>query len=307
MEFEPGKFILGKFLIRKITIVKEIELELEHINDKTILKAIIKDNIDKFILNYFVGDKVFCKGKVSTSSQTHGSKYIELVYITKNLEEDVLSTSAKNETKTICLERYIQRFDEIVEGIKDVDYKSVIINCFNDDVKELFFSYPASQSHHHNYTHGLLQHSIEVVDICLLLADYFGDFNKDLLSCAGLIHDIGKLKSYDIEDMKVIKSNWECLLGHLPISSLFVSKIVPENIDSNKIMLLYHMILSHHGRLEWHSPVVPKTKEAFILHQADLISSSYKTINFLNYKNNWRIEDNTNKNEFSNKTWYKES
>jgi 3'-5' exoribonuclease len=242
-----------------------------------------------------VGDKIFCKGKVRRRKKKN---CLDLVYISKssdNLEE-------KSTDKPFNVEPYIQRFEEIVESIVDPDYRQIIDNCFNDDVKELFFSYPAARGNHHNYLHGLLQHTVEVVDISLFLADYFGNSNKDLLSCAGLLHDIGKLKSYDIDDnLKVTKTDWEFLLGHLSISSLFVSKITPADIDPKKIMVLYHTILSHHRKLEWGSPVVCKMKEAYILSMADELSSTLNHLSLLKFTGDWSGPDPIN----SNITWFR--
>lgn len=295
MEFQYGKFVSGVFQIEKITASDHI-VEIELNNGTTKTQGLLKDNIDLFTKTYAVGDKIFCKGKVRRRRKKN---CLDLVYISKssdNLEE-------KPTDKPFNVEPYIQRFEEIVESIVDPDYRQIIDNCFNDDVKELFFSHPAARGVHHNYMHGLLQHSIEVVDISLFLANYCGTVNRDLLSCAGLLHDIGKLKSYDVDDnLKVTKTDWELLLGHLSISSLFVSKITPVDIDPRKIMLLYHMILSHHGKQEWGSPVVCKTKEAYIMHKADELSSDLSHLSALKFTGNWTEKDKTPN---FNRSWFR--
>ena len=278
MEFEQGKIITGLFVIDKITINGKIaEIELSNGIDK--ITAILKDNIDLFSKTYAVNEKVICKGKIR---QKRKNFCLDLIYMSKNiLEQEKLNKMNLND--------YVKKFDELVSSVKDEDYKKILDNCFNEDVRELFFMYPASESFHHNYVHGLLQHSIEVVDICLFLSKYFKNCNDDLLICAGLLHDIGKLKSYNIDEtnFKIDKTNWSKLLGHLSISALFVSKITPQDIEQDKIMMLYHLILSHHGQNKYGSPVECKMKEAYILHSADMISSRVNNMDNMKYQENW--------------------
>jgi 3'-5' exoribonuclease len=292
MEFENGKIISGSFLIEKITSSKNI-VEIELNNGTTKIQSFIKHNADIFIKTYVVGDKIFCKGKVIKRRK---KVYLDLIYISKGTNTPI--TLPKDNQFNIDF--YIKRFEEIVNDIKDPDYRLIIDNCFNNDFKELFFTYPAAKKHHHNYTHGLLQHTIEVVDISLFLANFVKDLNIDLLLCASLLHDIGKLKAYDVdENLEITRTDWGHLLGHLSISALFVSKIVPPDIDSKKIMILYHMILSHHGKHQWGSPVEYKMKEAYILHMADMLSAELNGFNVLKYINSWS-ETNA-----SNRTWFK--
>jgi 3'-5' exoribonuclease len=291
MELEQGKVITGVFTIEKISINEHLA-ELELNNGTTKIIGLLKNNVDIFSKTYSIGEKIVCKGKIRKRRKNN---CLDIIYISKNMLESQIN-------KKFNSEGYIERFQEIISSVTDVDYKSILDNCFNDDVKELYFTYPAAKGNHHNYIHGLLQHSIEVVDISLFLANYF-EVNKDLLICAGLLHDIGKLKSYDVKDgFKVEKTDWDGLLGHLAISALFVSRIIPPEVDQNKAMLLYHLILSHHGSQEFGSPVVCKTKEAYILSKADELSSALNHIDLLNYKGNWSEEDN--KTSFK-RSWYR--
>lgn len=293
MDFQAGQVFTGSFVIDKIEF-NEHFVEIDLNNGTTKIQGILKDNIDLFSKTYKVGDKIVCKGKVRKKRKNF---CLDLIYITQNMLEQ------QEEMQKFNVQKYIDRFDELVASIVDPDYKKIIEKCFNDDVKELYFTYPAAKGNHHNYVHGLLQHSIEVVDISLSVANYFGEYNRDLIICAGILHDIGKLKAYDMdEDLKVLKTDWEMLLGHLSISSLFVSKIAPSDIDQKKIMLLYHAILSHHGELEKGSPVVCKTKEAYIVHRADEISATMNHLSLLKYnENGWSEKDTTS----FDRTWFK--
>lgn len=289
MELIQGELVTGSYIIEKITVnTKYVEIQL--INDTTKILGILKDNIDLFSKTYQIGEKVVCKGRVRKRRKNF---CLDIIYISKNILEQQVN-------KKIDSQKLIDRFYELVESVSDEDYKNILENCFNDDIKEIYFTYPAAQNVHHNYTHGLLEHSIEVVDISLSIADYFGKVNRDLLICAGLLHDIGKLKSYDIDDeLKVVKTDWEKLLGHLSMSSLFVSKITSVETDQKKVMHLYHIVLSHHGHLEFGSPIECKTKEAYIISKSDEISSTINRLDLLKYdENGWSEKDNTSFNRF---------
>jgi 3'-5' exoribonuclease len=290
LEQEQGKVTTGSYLIDKIS-VNEHYLELELNNGTTKISGILKDNIDLFSKTYSIGDRVICKGRIR-KRRKHNC--LDIIYISKNMLDPQINTKFDSDL-------LVNKFHDLMSSIVDVDYKKVLDNCFNDDVKELFFTYPAAKANHHNYVHGLLQHSIEVVDICLFLAERF-KANRDLLVCAGLLHDIGKLKSYDIDGdfKKIVKTDWDQLLGHLSISALFVSKITPSDIDQNKIMLLYHMLLSHHGELSHGSPILCKTKEAYILYRADELSSTLNHVDLLNYTGSWSAED-----KITNRSWFR--
>jgi len=268
MELEEGKPVSGIFIIEKILTSKESANVSLKKDDGFCIIGIIKDNVELFLKNFSVGDSIFCKGIVQKKRK---NQYIHIVYVTKNKVDPVQSFVK------VDLEKLITKFNLIVLSVQDQDYKKILNCCFNEDIKQLFFSYPAAKNHHHNYLYGLLEHSLEVVDVCTFLCDYYKDLNKDLLICAGLLHDIGKLKTYDVEDMKIEKNIWEGLVGHLVCSSFFITKLVSDEIeiDTNKLLLLHHLILSHHG--QFGSAIEIKTREAHILHMSDMISS---TMNF---------------------------
>ena len=305
MEYIQGQVITHSFIIDKITVNdKFAEIMLKH-NDGSQILGILKDNVDLFAKTYSLGENIVCKGKVRKRRKFN---CLDIVYISKRMQDEEVSITDKFD-----VEKYKTRFEELVNLIIDKDYKLIIDNCLNEDVKELYFTYPAAKNNHHNYLHGLLQHSIEVVDIALLISNYFKNVNNDLLICAGLLHDIGKLKSYDIGDeqnlesmvtpqIKIVKTDWDSFLGHLPMSAIFLSKTVPQDFDSHKAMLLYHMLLSHHGELNFGSPVTCKTKESYILYKADEMSSMIHHIDSLSFKkDNWSEYDEINK-----RCWYKE-
>jgi 3'-5' exoribonuclease len=175
------------------------------------------------------------------------------------------------------------QIDEITRAInevQDINLKNLLKAFFCDkDFTKEFYIAPAAIVHHHNYMGGLLDHSVEILEICRTLCNIFPDLNKDLLYCGVLLHDIGKTKTYTYGTGPIGFSEEGDLLDHIYISCEMVKERMtkletPEEL-SNQIL---HMILSHHGDVSngWGSPVDPKTPEALALHYADNMDAKVK-------------------------------
>jgi 3'-5' exoribonuclease len=135
---------------------------------------------------------------------------------------------------------------------------------------------------HHAYISGLIEHTLEIIKICDLMCDIHPEINRDLLICGAMLHDFGKIEELNFEPVFEYTDKGK-LLGHIVIATMIVNEEInrlvnfPENLKNN----LLHLILSHQGKLEYASPVVPKTLEAITLYQADELSAkvnAYKNV-----------------------------
>ena len=167
-----------------------------------------------------------------------------------------------------------------INEVQDINIKNLLkaFFCDNEFTKEFYIA-PAAIVHHHNYMGGLLDHSVEILEICRTMCQIFPDLNKDLLYSGVLLHDIGKTKTYTYGTGPIGFSKEGDLLDHIYISCEMVKERMrkletPEEL-SNQIL---HMILSHHGYVSngWGSPVDPKTPEALALHYADNMDAKVK-------------------------------
>lgn len=132
-----------------------------------------------------------------------------------------------------------------------------------------FFTAPGAVNHHHNYLGGLAEHTIGVVEQALKIAPE--DANKDLLIAGALLHDLGKIWEYDWKSgCTIAMTSKGRLIGHIGLELMMLAELILE-LDNETANQLLHLIASHHGKLEWGSPVEPKTKEAVILHNADIL------------------------------------
>ncbi len=167
--------------------------------------------------------------------------------------------------------------EKTINSIEDKDLKIVVNAFFNDSqFIDRFTKSPAAKIHHHNYCSGLLIHTMEVVKICESLCQIYSKLDHDLLVTGALLHDIGKIKTYEsrVENIKIKFEGY--MLDHIYIGAKMVDEIATKNSINNETRIkLIHMILSHHGEtsLGWGSTVDPKIPEALALHYADDISA----------------------------------
>lgn len=146
---------------------------------------------------------------------------------------------------------------------------------------KLFKIMPAGMSVHHNYIGGLMEHTVSTMNLSADFADRYQDIlNKDILLTGAFLHDIGKTRELKL-NMEIEYSIEGELLGHITMGILMLKKRI-DKIDKfphELALQLYHIILSHHGKLEYGSPVAPKTPEAIVL---SILEGADARINHLN-------------------------
>lgn len=174
-------------------------------------------------------------------------------------------------------------YDYIYNTATDFKNKTLnlIVTTILEDSKEEFIKFGASKLHHHNFHGGLIEHTYLMLKNAKLLFEQYSDnINKELLYAGCILHDIGKLKEYSANEFGII-SDYTLkgeLLGHITIMcqelAIYSYKLGLENdIDKDIITLLTHMILSHHGQLDFGSPKLPMIKEAELLHFLDILDT----------------------------------
>jgi 3'-5' exoribonuclease len=152
------------------------------------------------------------------------------------------------------------------------------LGLFYDDAgfRERYEQCPASTSGHHAALGGLLRHTCDVADIAMAISALYHQADRDLVVAGALLHDIGKLESYRWDGAFETTVSG-VVLGHVVVGALLLDRRVraetPMPLSEAELMLLEHMILSHHGALEFGAPVLPMTLEAEILHYADNASA----------------------------------
>jgi 3'-5' exoribonuclease len=158
-----------------------------------------------------------------------------------------------------------------VDSFSDLSLQSLVRSFLQDPVfAAAFREAPAARSLHHAWLGGLLEHVVSLVGLCDLTAHHYPEINRDLLLTGAILHDIGKLEElrwgtsfgYTLQGQ---------LVGHITLGIAMIEKKLAALADfpPGLRLLVEHMVLSHHGKLEFGSPKLPMIPEAVLLNFLD--------------------------------------
>ena len=188
-------------------------------------------------------------------------------------------------------EAYKSKLEALINSVKTPTLRTLLKKVFSGRFLEEFCKNLAGMKLHHAYLGGLLQHSVDVTELAVAMADTIGKVDKDLITAGALLHDIGKVKEISA-GMGFPYTTEGRLLGHITMSVLMVREAALElKLPTTSLQQLEHVILSHHGDQEKGSPMACAIKEAFIVHYADEVNA---------IMNQFEVKDNKTPWEFNN-------
>ncbi|MEX2804477.1 3'-5' exoribonuclease YhaM family protein [Streptococcus sp. H31] len=160
--------------------------------------------------------------------------------------------------------------EQMMFKIENAVWQRLVRSLYRKFAKE-FFTYPAAKTNHHAFESGLAYHTATMVRLADSIGDIYPELNKSLLFAGIMLHDLAKVIELSGPDNTeyTIRGN---LIGHIALIDEEITKALLElNIDDSKedVIVLRHVILSHHGQLEYGSPVRPQIMEAEIIHIID--------------------------------------
>jgi 3'-5' exoribonuclease len=171
----------------------------------------------------------------------------------------------------------------IVAGMSNPHLKALVESLLDDpEVAWRYRRAPAAKQIHHAYLGGLIEHVLSLCALARMTAHHYGQVDYDLLLTGVVLHDIGKIYELNYE-RGFSYSNDGQLLGHMHIAVRMVGDKLrafpdfPHRLRS----LLEHMIISHHGQLEFGSPKLPQFPEALLLHYLDDMDSKMECMRAL--------------------------
>jgi putative nucleotidyltransferase with HDIG domain len=189
--------------------------------------------------------------------------------------------STKKILKTVDIMELKRKFATIInQYIKTPYIKIMLEKMILEEPK--FFEWPAATRNHHAYESGLAIHTLSVVENAIMLWERYKGQNMDMeiIIAGALLHDIGKLDEYKRNGEKTI---YGTLVSHLVSGAERVAEYCIRNgLDSNRdirLLLLKHIILSHHDKLEYNAAVRPATLEAIIVSRADELDATIDGVN----------------------------
>lgn len=165
--------------------------------------------------------------------------------------------------------------EKLTEAIFEMENPKIqrLVRAFIKKYQEELLTYPAATKNHHEFASGLAYHVVSMLAIGKELHKLYPEINKDLLYAGIILHDIGKIK----ELSGVVSTTYTLegkMLGHIPMMVEEIGLMANElQIEGEEVLILKHLVLSHHGKAEWGSPTPPLVREAELLHLIDLIDA----------------------------------
>ncbi|MCT4605492.1 MAG: HD domain-containing protein [Marinisporobacter sp.] len=274
-EFESGDEIQGFFILKKI------EMKLST-NNKNFLDLTLADKtgeINGKVWDAQEGkDQEFPTGSL-IKVRGHVNEWKGKLQLKVNLMRVAIKDDGKN------IEDYVQAapikaeemFDEIYQYVQKIEDKYVkgIVDKIIMDSKEKLMYYPAAKSLHHAIRSGLMYHILRMLRTGEKLSQVYTNVNRDLLFAGILLHDIEKIEELNADELGIAEYSKEGqLLGHISMGMNKISEVGKTlGADEEIIMLLKHMVLSHHYEPEFGSPKKPMIPEGELLHYIDMIDA----------------------------------
>ncbi len=218
------------------------------------------------------GDYVRVRGKVQLYQ---GTLQVIVTHINA-VPSEGLDPADFHPSTGVEVERLQGQLKEILLSIDDPPLKS-LMECFliDEELMRQFSQAPAGIKAHHAYHGGLIEHVVNIMETARRIADLYPKIDLNLLLAGIFLHDIGKIRELGYEASFIYTDEGQ-LLGHLMIGVEILNekvaeaeKLTGEPFPTETLLRLKHMILSHHGRLEYGSAKLPMTPEAIALHHLD--------------------------------------
>ncbi|MDC2830309.1 HD domain-containing protein [Limosilactobacillus mucosae] len=222
------------------------------------------------------GKVVSVKGQRETYRDRPQIKIDSIRLATESEPHDPLLFVPRAPETTIQLKAGFREFFYLID---EPVWRKIAGHLFSKHGEKLF-SYPAAKSNHHAFVGGLAFHTLSILRLARSVVGQYPNVNAALLYTGAMLHDLGKTieLSGPIATQYTVMGN---LIGHISLLDGEIVQACDElgfDPESPKVVLLRHMILSHHGLLEYGSPSRPQLLEAEILHHLDELDASIMTI-----------------------------
>jgi 3'-5' exoribonuclease len=168
----------------------------------------------------------------------------------------------------------------IIRQFRNPFLRGLLENIFADETTaQKFKRAPAAKTMHHPYLGGLLEHSLSLVKLAGKVGGHYDGIDVDLLQTGAVLHDFGKIDELSYERGFGYTNDGQ-MIGHLVMETMMVADHIgkipdfPEDLRRH----LLHMLLAHHGKLEYGSPKLPSTPEALMLAYLDDLDSKVEAM-----------------------------
>jgi 3'-5' exoribonuclease len=278
-DLSPDTHVRTTFLVqgreRKIARTGSAYLDLELRDSSGAMRAKLWD-CDRQTLDFEVGDIVEVDGVVE---DYQGSMQIRVRKLSRCAPEqtdllDYLPRSSREPAEMYAA--LIERLRGVPEG----PLRSLLLSIVEDpSISEKLKRAPAAMSYHHAFLGGLLEHVLSLVQLGDQVCDHYEFLHRDLLLAGLVLHDLGKIEELSFSRGFHYSTRGQ-LLGHISIGLEMVQEKMRQ-IPGFPVELkgqIEHMVLSHHGKVEFGSPKEPMFPEALLVHFLDEIDSKLEAM-----------------------------
>ncbi len=210
-------------------------------------------------------------GAIGTVSEFKGKQQYQFSELFL-LDPEKYPISGFIRSSPIPIEQMEEEFRALVAGCRPT-VRDFLEKVFRGDTWRRFREAPAAVTMHHAYIHGLIEHTLSVTKSARALAQTYIDsgidMDLDVVTAGGLLHDIGKIDSYRLDPFPSMTLPGT-VIDHIALGFSRFSLLAGEHgLDQALETALGHILVSHHGRKEYGSPVLPATPEAMVVSSAD--------------------------------------
>lgn len=279
-DLQPGQTVTGFFVLRRSELRTKQDgapylfLELGDASGR--IQASLWEDAEKLNEQLSIGQVVKVEARIRTYK---GKPQLHIQRIRPSAEEDGVEIRDLLPRTRLDTDALFRKILTVVESVQDPHLSRLLHRLFEDDSwTKRFKDAPGGKLWHHACLGGLMEHTLSVARICETMAGQVSLINRDLLISGALLHDIGKLDEYGVDQGFIDFTDEGRLWGHIVMGARTVHNLIdslggdPPFPPELKKQLI-HLILSHQGKLEHGSPVLPATLEAVVLYYADEMDS----------------------------------
>jgi 3'-5' exoribonuclease len=234
------------------------------------LEAILWDGCDEVWPLLELGAVVRAAGRYSVHERWGGTLTLRAVRPAREGDYDLADLM---EAPPVPYEQMAADLEALIGTVQRPHLRQLLRRLLdpNAPIGRAYHSAPAAKYYHQAYRHGLLEHCLSVAQGVGALAATFPGIDRDVAVTGALLHDIGKVQAYASVNGAIELTDAGKLLGEIPLGYYLVRRAVDEveGFPPADAQALLHIVLSHHGKLEHGSPVVPCTREATLVHFID--------------------------------------
>jgi 3'-5' exoribonuclease len=275
-DLKDGQVVVSLFLVREKEIRTSARtgtswLHLD-LSDRTgTISGKMWDNFAALVDTFARDDVIHIRGRVKLFN---GQKELALEQITPAAERECDLADFLPHTKH-DIEKLFAQLNAAIDTMQNPWLQRLLKSVVEDPaIASKLKRAPAAMTMHHAFVGGLLEHVVSLIDLSRGIAAHYPELNRDLLLAGVVLHDLGKID--ELQYARGISYSTEGrLLGHITIGAGMVRDKIRaiSGFPAPLATLVEHLILSHHGTLEFGSPALPQTREAVALHFMDDMDS----------------------------------